>query len=63
VNSSGSPAYCARDPYAVDETVWSLQPERFRTATTAPAVPSAESAAPPPDSAAPPPDSASPPVP
>jgi serine/threonine-protein kinase len=63
VTQSGSPAYCARDPYAVDETVWSLQSERLRTATSAPALPAADSALPAADSALPATDSAGSPVP
>jgi len=47
VTQSGTPSYCARDPLAVDQTVWSLQPDRFRTATPASALPPADSAAPP----------------
>jgi serine/threonine-protein kinase len=40
VTQSGSPAYCARLPGAVDETVWSLQPDRLRTPESVPAAPS-----------------------
>ncbi|WP_313673653.1 serine/threonine-protein kinase [Mycolicibacterium sp.] len=66
VTQSDSPAYCARDPYNVGETVWSLQPERFRNATSVPALPSANDplVSPSPDSAEPPAaDPATPPVP
>lgn len=40
VTESGAAAYCARGTSADDQTVWSEQPERLRTATsTAPPVP------------------------
>ncbi len=39
VTETGTPAYCARANSNGDETIWSLQPERLRTATAAPPPP------------------------
>jgi serine/threonine-protein kinase len=46
VTESGTPAYCARLDSTEDQTVWSLQPERLRTATSAPPAPAAPAAVP-----------------
>lgn len=48
VTESGTPAYCARLDSVGDQTVWSLQPERLRTATPAPPAPTAPPATAPP---------------
>ena len=45
VNEDGTPAYCARVDSGSESTVWSLQPERLRTAT--PQTPAPQSPAPP----------------
>ncbi len=41
VTESGTPAYCARLDSVGDQTIWSQQPERLRTATSAPPAPPA----------------------
>ncbi len=46
VTESGTPAYCARLDSVGDQTIWSQQPERLRTATSAPPAPPAPPAVP-----------------
>jgi len=45
VTEDGSPAYCARDSNQPDDTVWSLQPERLRTASVATPTPAPDPSA------------------